>query len=263
MPSSRCCSSLAAPSRPILRGEPARGPSSRCNRCSAAARWAKFTLAPADMFQVVAERKRMSGVRMTPGIVPSMSSVPLPRVRNLGDSCGAAAGGVARAAWIGTPAAPSAHERLTGIAEAYVAAIAEDDPLTATALGLPGADGRLAMPSEPARAARIARLDRWKAEIEATLQAAGSGISLVDANDARLLRANSIRRRTSWSCARATARTTPRRRCAWSTRCSCNSCICRSSVAKAPRRPTSTGPGTTSSRASRRGPPSSSPASAS
>ena len=127
---------------------------------------------------------------MAPGIVPSMSSAPPPPRpdpwRQLRRGTLAA---LLALPSIGAPAAPSAHERLTGIAEAYVAAIAEDDPLTATALGLPGADGRLAMPSEPARAARIARLDRWKAEIEATLQAAGSAISLVDANDARLLRA--------------------------------------------------------------------------
>ena len=98
------------------------------------------------------------------------------------------------AAWLtlastGALAEPSTHERLASIAEAYVAAIADHDPLTATALGLAGADGRLVIPSEPARAARIARLDRWKAEVEATMQAAGSAIALVDANDARLLRA--------------------------------------------------------------------------
>jgi len=86
-------------------------------------------------------------------------------------------------------AAPSTQERLTSIAEAYIAAIADDDPLIATALGLPGADRRLTIRSEPAQAARIARLDRWKAEVEATTQAAGNALSLVDANDARLLRA--------------------------------------------------------------------------
>jgi len=76
-------------------------------------------------------------------------------------------------------AAPSTHERLTSIAEAYIAAIADDDPLIATALGLPGADRRLTIRSEPAQAARIARLDRWKAEVEATTQAAGNALSLV------------------------------------------------------------------------------------
>jgi hypothetical protein len=65
----------------------------------------------------------------------------------------------------------STHEPLPRLAETDIETIAGDDPLTATALGLPGADGKLAIPNEAARAARIARLDGWKAEIEATLQA--------------------------------------------------------------------------------------------
>lgn len=80
----------------------------------------------------------------------------------------------------------AAHERLTRIAHAYIDAIAADDPIAATALGLPGADGNLAIPSEAARAARIARLRAWKAEVDAI--ALGT-TTLVDANDARLLRA--------------------------------------------------------------------------
>ena len=78
----------------------------------------------------------------------------------------------------------AAHERLTRIAHAYIDAIAADDPIAATALGLPGADGTLVIPSEAARAARIARLRAWRAEVEAV---AGAVTTLVDANDARLL----------------------------------------------------------------------------
>ena len=79
-----------------------------------------------------------------------------------------------------------AHERLTRIAHAYIDAIAGDDPIAATALGLPGADGKLPTPSEAARAARIARLRGWKAEVDAV---AAGATTLVDANDVRLLRA--------------------------------------------------------------------------
>ena len=80
----------------------------------------------------------------------------------------------------------AAHEQLTRIAHAYIDAVAVDDPIAATALGLPGADGKLVMPSEAARAARIARLRAWKAEVDAV---AAGAMTLVDANDVRLLRA--------------------------------------------------------------------------
>jgi len=80
----------------------------------------------------------------------------------------------------------AAHEQLTRIAHAYIDAMAADDPITATALGLPGADGKLAMPSEAAREARIARLRAWKAEVDAV---AAGATPMVDAIDVRLLRA--------------------------------------------------------------------------
>jgi hypothetical protein len=78
------------------------------------------------------------------------------------------------------------HERLTAIAHAYIDAMAAADPIAATALGLPGADGKLAIASEAARAGRIARLRAWKVEVDAI---AGAATTLVDANDVRLLRA--------------------------------------------------------------------------
>ncbi|HSC62068.1 MAG TPA: DUF885 domain-containing protein [Caldimonas sp.] len=80
----------------------------------------------------------------------------------------------------------AAHEQLTGIARAYIDALVTDDPIAATALGLPGVDGTLAIASEASRAARIARLRAWKAQVEAI--ALGT-TTLVDAHDAKLLRA--------------------------------------------------------------------------
>ncbi|MDQ6639864.1 MAG: DUF885 domain-containing protein, partial [Pseudomonadota bacterium] len=78
------------------------------------------------------------------------------------------------------------HERLTQIAHAYIDSIAGDDPISATSLGLPGADGTLVPASEPGRAARIARLRAWRAEVDAL----GAGAAtLVDADDVKLLRA--------------------------------------------------------------------------
>ena len=93
-----------------------------------------------------------------------------------------ASAAVASSAAADTPA----HERLTAIAHAYIDAVAGDDPIAATALGLPGADGKLAIPNEAARAARIARLRAWKADVDAV---AAATATLGDANDARLLRA--------------------------------------------------------------------------
>lgn len=86
----------------------------------------------------------------------------------------------------GAAAQTQAHEQLTRIAHAYVDAFAKDDPIVATTFGLPGADGKLAFASEAARAARIARLRTWKAEVDAV--AAGAA-TLADANDVKLLRA--------------------------------------------------------------------------
>ncbi len=159
----------------------------------------------------------------------------------------------------GAAAQASAHERLTRIARAYVDAIAADDPIAATSLGLPGADGRLALASEPARAARIDRLRAWRAEVDAV---AADATTLVDGNDVKLLRAEfdgelnelllreSDRKGYAGPSLRLVARS------------SRSSSICRSSAARARARPTSTAPGTTSSPASSRGRRSSPPASA-
>ena len=81
----------------------------------------------------------------------------------------------------------SVRDRLNGLAERVVAATAIEDPITASSLGLTLADSRLAMPSEAARAATIARLSGWKQELEAI--GAGGGLGLVDGNNLMLLRA--------------------------------------------------------------------------
>ena len=80
--------------------------------------------------------------------------------------------------------------RLTRLAEDFIAQTAADDPIAASSLGLREFDGRLALPTETARAARIARLQGWKAELETIAREAGSGATLAEAGDVRLLRAD-------------------------------------------------------------------------
>jgi len=83
----------------------------------------------------------------------------------------------------------SVGDLLTALAERLVAATVTDDPIVASSLGLSAADGRLAIPSEAARAAKIVRLNGWKAELEAIARSAGGGLGLVDGNNVKLLRA--------------------------------------------------------------------------
>jgi len=86
-------------------------------------------------------------------------------------------------------AAPSTHEQLTTLAQEIVRVGAQRDPIQATDLGIAGLDAELVDPTEATRAATIARLEAWGARLDAIRQAAGSSLSLVDADDARLLRA--------------------------------------------------------------------------
>ncbi len=80
--------------------------------------------------------------------------------------------------------------RLTRLAEDFIAGTAADDPIAGSALGLTDFDSRLSPPSEAARAERIARLQGWKAELETIARDAGSKETIVEAGDVRLLRAN-------------------------------------------------------------------------
>ena len=86
-------------------------------------------------------------------------------------------------------AAPSTHDQLTRLAQDVVQTGARENPILATTLGIPGLDGELDIASEGRRAAHIAELKGWLAKIDAIKTAAGPGISLVDADDAKLLRA--------------------------------------------------------------------------
>jgi uncharacterized protein (DUF885 family) len=86
-------------------------------------------------------------------------------------------------------AAPTPHEQLTTLAQQMVEAGARSDPMQATFLGIAGRDGELVVPTEQTRAADIARNRAWAAQLDAIRKAAGAGLSLVDADDARLLRA--------------------------------------------------------------------------
>ncbi len=86
-------------------------------------------------------------------------------------------------------AAPRMHDQLTALAQDTLDATVRFDPIAATYLGLPGFDGRLELPSEGARAAHIARLLAWTKRLDAIVRAAGPAADLVDADDARLLRA--------------------------------------------------------------------------
>src|ERR1700761_826816 len=86
-------------------------------------------------------------------------------------------------------AAPSTHERLTTLAQEMVQTTSRENPMQATYLGIPGMDGDLVIPSEATRAAHLARLKGWVAQVDAIKAAAGPSISLVDADDAKLLRA--------------------------------------------------------------------------
>jgi len=86
-------------------------------------------------------------------------------------------------------AAPSTHEQLTTLAQDIVNVGAQRNPIHATYLGIAGHDGELINETEAERAATIAQLQAWGTRLDAISKAAGPSISLVDADDAKLLRA--------------------------------------------------------------------------
>ncbi|HEY8976945.1 MAG TPA: DUF885 family protein, partial [Burkholderiaceae bacterium] len=86
-------------------------------------------------------------------------------------------------------AAPSTHEQLTTLAQDIVRIGAQRNPVQATYLGIAGMDDQLVNPTEATRAAAIAQLNAWGRQLDAIRKTAGSSISLVDADDAKLLRA--------------------------------------------------------------------------
>jgi len=102
---------------------------------------------------------------------------------------GAVCAGLCTLLPVAAGASGTTHERLTRLADDVIHTSARFDPMLATALGLPGLDGELAIPSEAARAARLARLQGWQGQLETIVRSAGREMALVDANDARLLAA--------------------------------------------------------------------------
>ena len=86
-------------------------------------------------------------------------------------------------------AAPTTHEQLTTLAQDIVRIDARRNPIHATDLGIAGLDGELGEATEAARAGMIAQLHAWAARLDAITRAAGPSIALVDADDAKLLRA--------------------------------------------------------------------------
>jgi len=86
-------------------------------------------------------------------------------------------------------AAPSTHEQLTTLAQDIVRIGAQRNPIHATFLGIAGLDDQLVNPTEATRTATIAQLGAWGRQVDAIRRAAGPSISLVDADDAKLLQA--------------------------------------------------------------------------
>lgn len=83
----------------------------------------------------------------------------------------------------------AAHDRLTGLARDMTYTQARLYPMQATSLGIPGYDDKLETPSEAYRAAYVAQLKDWESQLGAITVTFGSTTSLVDRNDARLLKA--------------------------------------------------------------------------
>jgi uncharacterized protein (DUF885 family) len=86
-------------------------------------------------------------------------------------------------------AAPATHDQLTALAQDMVQTGARENPMRATFLGIAGHDGELTLPTEARRAASIVRLNAWIGQLDAIKAGTGTSSSLVDADDARLLRA--------------------------------------------------------------------------
>src|SRR5580700_10558180 len=86
-------------------------------------------------------------------------------------------------------AATATTERLQKLAESITFDWAKSHPLVATTLGLSDEDGQLDTPSEAENARDLATIRRWQSEL-ASIPLAGA--SLVDLDDAKLLRAQLV-----------------------------------------------------------------------
>jgi uncharacterized protein (DUF885 family) len=88
-----------------------------------------------------------------------------------------------------TWAAEAVHDRLAALAQEFVYTRARLHPMLATALGIPGHDGELETPTEASRAAEIVRVQQWRERLGRIVASPASQPTRVDADDARLLRA--------------------------------------------------------------------------
>jgi uncharacterized protein (DUF885 family) len=85
------------------------------------------------------------------------------------------------------------HEHLVQLAQDMTQTTAKLYPMFATSLGIPGHDGELEQPSEAFRQHYIEQLGSWRTRLDAIVAAAGNSMSLVDRDDATLLRAELAR----------------------------------------------------------------------
>jgi uncharacterized protein (DUF885 family) len=81
------------------------------------------------------------------------------------------------------------HDRLTALAQEIIHTTAASHPMFATTLGIPGHDGELEDRSEASRAAELGRLQKWRERLRRIATSPGAKLSMVDADDARLLQA--------------------------------------------------------------------------
>jgi len=88
---------------------------------------------------------------------------------------------------------PAPHQALTSLAQDMIFTTAKVYPMSATYLGIPGHDGELEMPSEAFRAAQVARLEEWQRRLDGISAGFDAHTSLVDRDDALLLRARLTR----------------------------------------------------------------------
>jgi hypothetical protein len=86
-------------------------------------------------------------------------------------------------------AAETSHEQLVVLAQDYVYTSARVRPILATELGISGHDGELEMRTEAWRAADVARNQQWLVRLDSIIAGFTADTSMVDRDDARLLRA--------------------------------------------------------------------------
>lgn len=111
------------------------------------------------------------------------------RVAGLAFACFSSLTVASMAQTMPSDATSSIHDRLTKLAEEFTYTSAKFEPMKATALGLQGYDGQLETLNESTRNARIERLKAWTMKLDSITKLAASGMSLADADDAKLLRA--------------------------------------------------------------------------